>query len=78
MTSAELAERVEGFIRACKSRVMGTGNDQYSTAEGQAFERMSPLELVRMAREEAQDGAVYMAMLDVQLAKLEEALVAKL
>lgn len=75
MTSAQLADAFESFINQARSRVLGAGDEQYSTPKGQQFEDMSPLRIVRMAREEAQDGAVYMAMLDVRLSRLEAALV---
>lgn len=72
MTSVDLADYVETFIRGCRTRILGIGNEQYSGSDGQAFERMTPLELIGMAREEAQDGAVYMGMLDILLARLQK------
>lgn len=78
MTSDQLAEYVEQFIGACKQRVLGTGREQYETDGRQDFEDMSPVRLIREAREEAQDGAVYMAMLDIKLAELEARLVSQL
>ena len=74
MTSDELARRVEETIRACRERVLGVGHDQYADGDRQAFERMSPLKLIEMAREEVQDLTVYAVMTDIQLQKIEEML----
>lgn len=75
VTSDELARRVEKTIRACRERVTGVGREQYEQADGsQRFELMTPLEVVRWAREEAQDLNVYATMLDVRLQQIEEAL----
>lgn len=78
VSSDQLAGYVEEFINACKSRVLGVGKDQYENDGRQGFEDMSPVELIREARAEAQDGAVYMAMLDIQLARLENRLITQL
>ncbi|WP_144121145.1 hypothetical protein [Catellatospora sichuanensis] len=77
MTSAQLAEYTDGFIRAAMARVNGVGSEQYETPEGQRFERMSPVQILEMAREEAQDLAVYAAMTDIRIARLIDALEAK-
>jgi len=75
MTSEELADEVGHFIRACRSRILGVGAEQYDEGNGQQkFETMPLVELVVYAREEAQDLAVYAAMLDIRLKRLEEAL----
>lgn len=82
MTSQQLADYVQQFITAAQSRVTGVGHDQYgrSGPDGkprQLFEDMTPGQILRMAREEAQDLAVYAAMLDIRLARIGEALNAK-
>ncbi|MCG5459603.1 hypothetical protein PSH03_005386 [Micromonospora sp. PSH03] len=69
----QLAEYVGAFISAAQSRVRGVGAEQYSTSEGQRFEGMTIPELIVMAREEAQDLAVYAAMVDIRLARMGEA-----
>ncbi|MFF0481081.1 hypothetical protein [Streptomyces sp. NPDC004435] len=75
MTSEELADEVGHFIRQCRGRILGIGADQYQEPDGrQKFETMPLVELVIYAREEAQDLAVYAAMLDIRLKKLEDAL----
>ncbi|MDL5204934.1 MULTISPECIES: hypothetical protein [unclassified Streptomyces] len=74
MTSDELADEVGHFIRQCRGRILGIGAEQYEEPEGQKFETMPLVELVTYAREEAQDLAVYAAMLDIRLKRLEDAL----
>ncbi|MEU9058986.1 hypothetical protein AB0D13_08955 [Streptomyces sp. NPDC048430] len=74
MTSEELAENFGHFIRACRGRILGIGAEQYEDDNGQKFETMPLIELVTYAREEAQDLAVYAAMLDIRLKRLEDAL----
>ncbi|MEV7589705.1 hypothetical protein AB0O42_05470 [Streptomyces sp. NPDC089922] len=75
MTSKQLADEVGHFIRKCRGRILGIGAEQYEGPDGrQKFETMPLVELVTYAREEAQDLAVYAAMLDIRLKKLEDAL----
>lgn len=74
MTSEELADEVGHFIRQCRGRILGIGAEQYEEGGRQKFETMPLVELVVYAREEAQDLAVYAAMLDIRLKQLEEAL----
>ncbi|GAB3847393.1 hypothetical protein GCM10029963_28800 [Micromonospora andamanensis] len=79
MTPDDLADYVQAFVNAAKDRVLGVGADQYASygADGrdrQLFEAMTPGQLITMAREEAQDLAVYAAMLDIRLARISEAL----
>ncbi|MGV9815785.1 hypothetical protein ACWDTQ_28235 [Streptomyces cellulosae] len=74
MSPEELAEGVSHFIRACRARVLGVGADQYDEGDGQKFEKMPLPELITYAREEAQDLAVYAAMIDIRLQRLEAAL----
>ncbi|MFF1739623.1 hypothetical protein [Streptomyces mirabilis] len=74
MTPAQLAEYVTEFIGECQARVMGVGAEQYSQGEQQKFETMPLLDLIQYAREEAQDLAVYAAMVDIRLQRLETAL----
>ncbi|MGW0920413.1 hypothetical protein ACWD3J_15510 [Streptomyces sp. NPDC002755] len=74
MTSEELADEVGHFIRQCRGRILGIGAEQYEEAEGQKFETMPLLDLIQYAREEAQDLAVYAAMIDIRLSRFEDAL----
>ncbi|MFD3464834.1 hypothetical protein ACFWWM_00400 [Streptomyces sp. NPDC058682] len=73
MTSEELADSFTGFIGECRSRILGIGAEQYDEGDGQKFEKMPLVDLIRYAREEAQDLAVYAAMMDIRLARLEAA-----
>jgi hypothetical protein len=78
MTSAELAQGVQWFLAAALQRVAGTGREQYEKRRDnggvyQAFEEMTPRELLQMAREEVQDLGVYAAMLDIRLARMQRA-----
>ncbi|MFJ7590158.1 hypothetical protein ACIQZO_22785 [Streptomyces sp. NPDC097617] len=74
MTSEELADYVTDFIGECRSRILGVGAEQYSCGEMQKFELLPLVDLIRYAREEAQDLAVYAAMVDIRLSRLEAAL----
>ncbi|MER7445014.1 hypothetical protein [Micromonospora avicenniae] len=73
----DLADYLTRFVNAARSRVLGVGAEQYATGERQLFETLTPAQLIDMAREEAQDLAVYAAMMDIRLARLGEALKAK-
>jgi hypothetical protein len=75
MTPAQLAEYVTEFIGECQARVMGVGAEQYSNGDQQKFETMPLGDLIQYAREEAQDLAVYAAMVDIRLQRLEAALI---
>lgn len=80
LSADELSEGVLKFLAACIGRVQGPGREQYERPRDghrgvyQAFEHMTPLELVQMAREEVQDLGVYAAMTDIRLARLQAAL----
>lgn len=78
MSSVDLADGVHDFVTECMKRIHGPGREQYEKRgitgkPFQAFELMTPLELLQMAREEVQDQAVYCAMLDIRLARLTAA-----
>lgn len=70
MTSDQLADEVSHFIEECRGRILGIGAEQYEELDGQKFEKMPFPELLQYAREEAQDLAVYAAMLDIRLRRL--------
>lgn len=74
MSSKDLADAVENTIRETRKRVEGVGDAQYSTDKGQKFEGLKVSELLRMAREEAQDLVVYAVMTDIRLARIEAAI----
>jgi hypothetical protein len=71
VTSEQLANYVEEFIRDAQARVKGTGDEQYSEGDQQKFETMPLPELFRWADEELQDIAVYAAMLSLRLQRLK-------
>ncbi|WP_326827335.1 hypothetical protein [Streptomyces sp. NBC_01751] len=71
MTPNELAEYTTDFIGECQARILGIGAEQYSKGDRQKFEDMPLLDLLQYAREEAQDLAVYAAMLDIRFSRLE-------
>jgi hypothetical protein len=71
VTSEELAEKVTEFIDECRFRILGIGAEQYDEGDGQKFEKMPFPDLIQYAREEAQDLAVYAAMIDIRLQRLE-------
>lgn len=70
----ELADYVGDYIEACRNRVLTVGAEQYSEGDSQKFEKMPILELIQYGREEAQDLAVYAAMIDIRLARMAEKL----
>jgi hypothetical protein len=79
LSSEELTDAVDVFLWGAAFRVIGTGAEQYEKHDKngqpfQAFEEMTPLELVQNAREEVQDLGVYAAMTDLRLARLQAAL----
>lgn len=74
MTSDDLAEYVDQFIREAQARVRGVGDEQYSEGTHQKFEAMSLDELLAWAQEEVQDVAVYSAMLDIRLRRIRAVL----
>lgn len=78
MSAGELEWGVRMFVGHAVDRVYGPGREQYEKRRAgggvfQAFEEMTPLELLQMAREEVQDLGVYAAMLDIRLARLTAA-----
>lgn len=71
MSPEKLADHFTDFVTDCKDRILTVGAEQYSEGDTQKFETMPLLGLVQYAREEAQDLAVYAAMLDIRLSRLE-------
>jgi hypothetical protein len=79
MTGNELVFAYDEFMEHCFARIQGPGREQYEKRRDnggvfQAFEEMTPREILRMAREEVQDLGVYACMTDIRLARLEKAL----
>lgn len=68
MTSEQLADQVEGIVRAVRSRILGPGAEQYDDGSGvQKFERLTLPELAAWLTEEADDLIVYAAMLRIRV-----------
>lgn len=79
MTCDDLSAGLGEFYYAATSRICGPGRVEYEQRDKngnpfQAFEQMTPRELLQMAREEVQDLGVYAAMLDIRLARMDAAL----
>jgi hypothetical protein len=79
ISSSDLGLAVNVFLFGAVERISGTGAEQYERRDKnghpfQEFEQMTPLELVKAAREEVQDLGVYAAMTDLRLARLQAAL----
>ena len=78
MTSEELGEYVEAFIVESVTRVQGTGDDQYSSGDTQAFEGKDLAKVFRDAQEELFDVVNYAVMLSIKLTRLQRELEDKL
>lgn len=70
MTSEELADQVTACVESLRSRIMGTGNDQYSHGTEQSIELKSGAQIVKETLEELDDSIVYLAHLRARLGKL--------
>jgi hypothetical protein len=73
MSSADLAEFTEAFLRRTTGRILGVGHEQYSFNGFQKFEGMTVEELLEMTLEELEDAAVYSSMLWILVARLRVA-----
>jgi hypothetical protein len=72
MTTEELSKHVASIVVACQARVCGTGARQYSDADGQLFEKMSPEQLLLETRDEAYDIINYGVMLVLRIEQIRE------
>ena len=70
MTSEELADQVTQCVDSLRSRIVGTGNEQYSRGQEQAIESKSNAKILRETIEELDDTLVYVAVLRTRLAGL--------
>lgn len=70
MTSAQLAEEVSDSITRATSRIVGTGNDQYSNDGSQKFESMPIEELLEGTLEELDDVINYAVMLQIRFKRV--------
>jgi len=71
MTSEELADEVEAFIVHAVTRVEGTGDEQYSDGDTQAFENKELDQIFTDAEEELIDIVNYCVMLGIRLRRLQ-------
>lgn len=73
MTPEQLAKEADRFFTQCRSRIEGTGTDQYYDPETktQSFETMSLQQLFEEARQEAYDLANYALMISLRVDKLQ-------
>lgn len=74
MTSEELAQQVTDCIESIQSRIIGTGDQQYSRGDVQAIELKTNAQLIQEALEELDDLLVYCAMLRIRVANLRGAI----
>jgi len=72
MTSEELANEVSACVESLRTRIMGTGNDQYSNGDEQSIEKKSGAQIVVETIEEIDDAIVYLAHLRARLARLAQ------
>jgi hypothetical protein len=72
MTSEELAEQVTTMVESLRSRIMGTGDAQYSNGNEQSIELKSGAQIVKETIEELDDAVVYLSHLRARLARLSD------
>lgn len=70
MTSEELSNQVTNCVESLRSRIMGTGHDQYSNGGEQKIEKKNNEQLIKEAIEELDDLIVYAAVLRSRLNNL--------
>lgn len=74
MTSEELAAEVEAFVARCRSRVTGTGDEQYGNGPVQKFEGLPLMQLIDWALEEIEDVVNYSTMMAIRLQRVRKTL----
>jgi hypothetical protein len=72
MTSEELADQVTACVESLRSRIVGTGDQQYSRGNEQSIELKSGAQIVKETIEEVDDAIVYLAHLRARLARLND------
>jgi hypothetical protein len=72
MTSEELADQVTACVESLRSRIIGTGDQQYSRGNEQSIELKSGGQVLQETLEELDDAIVYLAHLRARLARLSE------
>ena len=72
MTSEELANEVSACVESLRSRIMGTGDQQYSKGNEQSIELKSGAQVLQETLEELDDAIVYLAHLRARLSRLAQ------
>lgn len=70
MTSDEFADEVQQTVMSLRSRIIGTGKDQYDLGGTQKIETKSNAQILIETIEELDDAIVYLAHLRSRLGKL--------
>jgi hypothetical protein len=70
MTPTQLADSVEAVVLHLRSRIEGTGREQYDEGDTQKIETFSNEDVIVNAIEEIDDAIVYLAHLRMRLAKV--------
>jgi len=74
MTSEELSELVTDCIESIRERIVGTGDEQYSSGDQQSIELKSNDQLIIEAIEEIDDLLVYVSVLRTRMASLRDSI----
>jgi hypothetical protein len=72
LTSEELADQVTACVESLRSRIVGTGDQQYSLGNEQSIETKSGGQVLQETLEELDDAIVYLAHLRARLARLAQ------
>jgi hypothetical protein len=72
MTSEELADQVTACVESLRSRIVGTGDEQYSRGNQQSIELKSGGQVLQETLEELDDAIVYLAHLRARLSRLAQ------
>jgi hypothetical protein len=72
VTSEELANEVSACVESLRSRIMGTGDQQYSKGNEQSIELKSGAQVLQETLEELDDAIVYLAHLRARLSRLAQ------
>ena len=72
MTSEELADQVTACVESLRSRIVGTGDKQYSQGNEQSIEIKSGGQVLQETLEELDDAIVYLAHLRARLSRLAQ------
>lgn len=70
MTPQELADQVTSVVENLRSRIVGTGAEQYDISGTQKIELKSPSQLLWETVEELDDAIVYLAHLRARMAEM--------